>query len=184
MDKIVFTGKSKNNTDYIIRYATEHDVLEMHRYINELSKEQTFISFQGEEITLDEEEKYLEDELKHIRDHKAVLLLVIAQNKIVGASGIKLMGRIEKHIGIFGISLAKDFRNQGIGKQFMKSVLEEAEKNIPELRIVVLSVFANNPIARSLYESLGFIEYGSLPKGVLHKGEYITHNFMYKEIKS
>ena len=46
-------------------------------HINTISKEQTFILFQGEEITLEAEEKWLEGELKKIKEGKAVQLLLL-----------------------------------------------------------------------------------------------------------
>jgi RimJ/RimL family protein N-acetyltransferase len=34
-----------------------------------------------------------------------------------------------------------------------------------------------------MYQKFGFIEYGTLPKGILYKGEYIDEIKMYKEVK-
>ncbi len=42
---------------------------------------------------------------------------------------------------------------------------EEAEKNIPQLKIVTLGVFASNLLAKQIYEKFGFKEYGRLPRG-------------------
>jgi RimJ/RimL family protein N-acetyltransferase len=48
---------------------------------------------------------------------------------------------------------------------------------------VILTIFANNPIARPLYESLGFIEFGKLPGGVKLEEGYADHVFMYKRVR-
>lgn len=89
--------------------------------------------------------------------------------------------KAEKHVGTFGITMAKDFRNKGIGTTLMELVLEEAKK-LKDLKIITLGVFGNNPIAKNLYKKLGFVEYGYLPKGIVHKGKFVDHIYMYKEI--
>ena len=63
----------------------------------------------------------------------------------------------------------------------MEAVLKEAKK-LKGLKIIDLGVFGNNPVARNLYKKMGFIEYGNLPKGILHKDKLVDHIYMYKEI--
>ena len=60
---------------------------------------------------------------------------------------------------------------------------KEALKNIPELRIITLGVFATNDIAMNMYKKFGFVEFGRLPEGVLHRGNYIDHIYMYKRVR-
>jgi len=33
-----------------------------------------------------------------------------------------------------------------------------------------------------MYEKFGFKKYGCLPGGVLHKGKYVDHLYMYKKL--
>jgi RimJ/RimL family protein N-acetyltransferase len=156
----------------------------MMEYINLLSKEQTFINYQGEVITLEEEKKYLTKQLERMTNHETVQLLVFSGEKLIGISGVDMGNRVEKHVGVFGLSIAKEFRGEGIGTTLMKHVLKEAEENIPQLKIIILGVFSNNPLAKSLYEKIGFIEYGNLPGGILHRDVYVDHVYMYKVIRS
>ena len=65
--KIVYKGKSKKGNEIIIRYPEKSDLNELWRYINKLSKEKTFVRFQGEEITLKEEEKFVKDTYRNVR---------------------------------------------------------------------------------------------------------------------
>ncbi|MDO8429284.1 MAG: GNAT family protein [Candidatus Daviesbacteria bacterium] len=207
--KIVITSKTKDGLDFItaspkprafrpgmkekkgfkiprkliIRYLTKDDAEAMWEYINVLSKEQTFITFQGEQISLEDETKYLIGQLENIKNQKSVQLLVFIEKKMVGVSGIEMKAKIEGHVGKFGISIAKEFRGQGIGKMLMEAVLNEAKANLPALKIVELDVFANNPLAIQLYEKLGFQKFGELPEGVLHRGEYVGHIYMYKRVR-
>lgn len=181
--KIVFEGKTKKGTDIIIRYPNRKDAQEMCDYINTLSLEQTFIAFQGEQNTLESETKYLNEQLEKIKKRIAVLLLAYCDEKLIGVSGIDLMDKATSHEGVFGISIAKDFRGEGIGKILMTHVLEEAEKNLPELKIVTLGVFGGNDLAYGMYEKFGFKEFGRLPGGIKHKGNYVDHVYMYKNIR-
>ncbi len=183
MSKVVFTGKASDGTPYIIRYPKRTDLDEVWRYINELSKEQTFINFQGEEISLKDEKIWLNNIIKKIREKKSVHLFVESDGKIIGVSGIDMQGRAQKHLGLFGLSIAKDFRNKGIGKKTMKFVIEEAKKTLPELKIIDLTVFDINPTAKDLYKSFGFIEYGRLPRGLQYKGKLEDEVYMYYEVK-
>lgn len=155
----------------------------MWEYINTLSKERTFIRYQGEEVSLEEETKYLNSQLEKISQKCAVLLLVFCEGKLIGISGIDMKDKIEKHIGVFGISVAKDFRGEGIGSKLMELVIEEVEKNLTGLEIITLGVFSNNDLAKKMYQRFGFVEYGSLPKGIKLEKEYADHIYMYKVLR-
>lgn len=181
--KIVYQGKTAKGIDITIRYPNKDDAQAMCNYINTLSKEQTFITYQGEKVSLDEEIKYLNTQLERINKEKTVQLLVFCDNKLIGNSQLDLKDRTSKHEGVFGISIAQDFRGEGIGKTLMQSVLDEAGKNLPELRIVTLGLFENNSLAEEMYKKFGFQEYGRLPKGINHRGQYVDHIYMYKIIR-
>ncbi len=76
MDKVVvFQGSTKTGKEIVIRYPEINDLSEMLRYINELSSERTFVTFQGEKITKEDEKRYLEKKIKAIENKKAVSLL-------------------------------------------------------------------------------------------------------------
>ena len=180
--KVVFEGVSEKGNKIVICYPTKDDTQIFWEYINTLSKERTFVRLQGEEITLESETRYLSRQLDRINRKTTVELIVFCNGKLIGISAIDMRDRTEKHEGVFGISISKEYRGEGIGKQFMQSVLEEAKKNMPQLRIVTLGVFGDNPLAKSMYEKFGFKEYGRLPKGSLH-GEYVDHIHMYKNIR-
>lgn len=176
---IVYQSKTKSGKEIVIRYPEIGDEKEMCRYINELSREKTFVRFQGEEISLKDETEYLKSQIEKINEKKAITLLVFYQNKIIAISGINMMDKTEKHIGRLGISVAKDFRGEGIGKLLMKLILEKAKKEIPLLRIVVLEVYSTNGIARGMYKKLGFVEYGRLPNGIIRKDRFEDSILMY-----
>jgi RimJ/RimL family protein N-acetyltransferase len=181
--EIVFKNKTIKGNKILIRYPTKRDVHILRNYINILSKEQTFIMFQGEQVSLEEEIEYLNKQIEKIENNKAVKLLVFNKNKLIGVSDITMQDRASDHIGAFGITVAKEFRNQGIGKLLMKLVLEEAKKKIKDLKIISLGLFAGNKIATKMYKKFGFREYGKLPKGLKYKNSYVDHIYLYKNIR-
>lgn len=182
MSKIIFKGKTADGVPYLIRYPKRTDLQELWRYINELSKEKTFINYQGEEISLGDERVWLNGVIKQNKERFSLHLVVESKGKIIGVSGIEMRGRAQKHLGYFGISVAKEFRNKGIGKKIMEIVIKEGRDTLEPLKIIYLDVFGNNPIARSIYKSFGFKEYGKLPGGLLYRGEPEDEILMYKKV--
>lgn len=182
LGKFIYRGKTKKGREMIVRYPIKSDALIMMKYMNVLSKEQTFIRFQGEQLTKDFEEKYLDDNLKKIDENKAVKLLAFVGDKLAGISDINLQDKIESHVGIFGITVAKEYRGEGIGKLLMNLVIKESKKQMKELKIIRLGCFANNTAACTMYKKSGFKEYGRLSAGIKHKGQYIDHIYFYKNI--
>ncbi|HLC87571.1 MAG TPA: GNAT family N-acetyltransferase [Patescibacteria group bacterium] len=181
--KIVFKGKTAGGIPYLIRYPKRTDLQELWRYINELSKEKTYISLQGEEMSLKEEREFLNKTLKRIKEKEGVALVVESNGKIIGISDVNRRERAERHTGVFGITLAKEFRGKGIGRKLMELVMEEARQNLRSIKIIRLVCFADNKTACKLYQSLGFKEYGKLPGGILYRGEPTDEILMYCELR-
>lgn len=178
---VVFEGNHKG-TDILIRHVQRDDVERLLHFINTLSAEQTFITFQGEEVTLEEESRYVEGFIQKAEDHRAVKLLVFHGAELIGVADIYTKEKVESHIGVFGITLAKQWRRKGIGGLLMKTVFDEAKKNITGLKMVTLGVFGTNCFARDMYKKMGFKEYGLLPGGIQHKGDLVDHIYMYKQV--
>jgi len=98
----------------------------------------------------------------------------------VGVAAIRRDKSVRKrslHVGIFGISVEKEFRGDGVGYELGRAVIETG------LKMVILDVFSLNTKAQSLYQKLGFKEAGRLPKKILYRGSYIDEVKMYLFIK-
>ena len=184
--KVVFEGKTEEGLEVLIRYIKDGDAGALNEYINILSKERTFISYQGEEVPLEVEKEYIQKVLKKFENNEAVHILAFVEGKLIGTSDLHMMdqgrGAI-KHNGHFGISILKEYRGKGLGKLLMRLVLDEAIKNLSNLRIITLGVFATNEAAFKLYKSFGFVEYGRLPEAFSYKGEYVDEIRMYKKVR-
>jgi len=181
--RIVLQDTLPTGEGIVIRYPEETDVQAFLDFINELSKEETFILFQGKQLTLEEEKKFLDDVLKGIEEKKQTFLSMWVDGELAGNSGIEMKSDAIGHEGLFGIALRPIYRGKGLGKLLMETVLSEAGKEIPELCIVTLSVFGENKVGREMYKKFGFKEFGWLPEGVFRKGKFDDHIFMYKKIR-
>ena len=183
-EQIVFEGKTKKGITYTVRYPKLSDADALRKYINQVSRERTFISFQGEQLTLKEEKQFLKDSLRKIKNREAVVLLIDIEGKTIGGvCGLTMRARTFEHVGELGLSVSKSFRGQGLGKLLIQSVIAEARKRISKLRIIMLRCYANNTVALSLYRRVGFKKYGTLPKGIRYKGRYIDEIEMYLNLK-
>ena len=155
-----------------IRYLAPGDAAALLFYINMVSREQTYILFQGEQLTLEQEEHWLRERLDGLANGDDVTLMAEFDGKVVGVGGATRKPLVERHIAVLGLSIAADFRGQGLGTTLFRTLIDEAITHIPGLRILELSVFGTNTRAEALYRREGFVEHGRLPGGVLHRGEY------------
>jgi len=77
------------------------------------------------------------------------------------------------HLGEFGMSINKAWRNRGIGRALLSTLIQWAQEH-PRIEKVCLEVFATNVGAIALYESLGFQEEGRLRREIkLGPGKYV-----------
>jgi RimJ/RimL family protein N-acetyltransferase len=148
-------------------------------YINELSAERTYIRLQGKVLTQEEEKEYLNSYLKKIKEKSAIKLFAFDGETLIGGADVTLGFGAEKHIGLFGITIRKTYRRQGIGKNLMHKTIQQAIESLPDLEILTLSVFSDNEKAKQMYLKAGFIPYGSIPNGIIRKGRYSNHDYMY-----
>ncbi|MCI0553672.1 MAG: hypothetical protein L0287_22215, partial [Anaerolineae bacterium] len=79
---IVYQGKTKKGRDIVIRYPVTGDAKGMQEYINTMSMERTFIRFQGEQVSLEDEQKYLQSQLEKIDNGRTVQLVVVHRDRI------------------------------------------------------------------------------------------------------
>ena len=176
---------SKKEKEMVIRYPKWEDLEEITRYINKLSCEDTFITFSGEEIKKEEEAKALSEWFYQIEMEDKVVLGCFWGKKLVAIANIdkdKSARKRSLHVGIFGISVEKEWRGEGLGFILGKTIIEEAKKKIAGLKTVILDVYSLNTNAQNLYQKLGFKEAGRLPKKILYRGQYIDEIKMYLEL--
>lgn len=175
----------KNGKDAVIRYMLWDDSREMMRFINTVSKEDTYILLSGEQFSYEEEAGFVTSQLIEIEKKNCVYLLCFVDDKLVGTfSALRNVHarKRELHVVNVGLIVSKHVRGQGIGKKLMEYGLTEIKKQMQGIKIVTLSLFANNEVGLRLYKNLGFVEHGRLKDGVKHGNTYVDHVFMHKII--
>ena len=182
MKNIILETKTKSGKTISFRYPTSDDAEILMNFINKISLEKTYISFQGEQTTFEEEQKWLESKLKTIENKKCVVILGFIDGKLVVSTDIESGIFFAKHVGNFGIIVDIDYRGDGVGELAMDLVIKESIKNINNLKLIKLGVFSDNPIAPNLYKKLGFVEYGRLPGGAKHADNFVDEILMYKKV--
>jgi ribosomal protein S18 acetylase RimI-like enzyme len=182
--RVIFEGMTAKGLPIVLRYPAGSDIHTLWQFINTLSKERTYILFQDTEISLDDETAWLARKLQAIERSEAVMLCAFTPDgQLMGSSEIDMGSGVRRHIGSFGIALAQEFRGQGVGELLMQTVIDESISRLRNLEIVTLEVFGNNPIGCNLYKKLGFVEYGRLPGGIIHRERAVDSVLMYKVVR-
>lgn len=169
-----FTTKKGKSAQLI--YPKWEVVDQLLMYINALSAEDTYVSFSGEQLNLKEEASFLANVFVQMELAQAIYLFCLVDGKVVGICGIEPVPEFRhrsKHVGAFGLSIAKEYRGEGLGYELANQTLLEAAQFIKDLEIVILTCFANNIPALTLYEKLGFVKTGQTLKMLQWHDQYI-----------
>lgn len=83
--------------------------------------------------------------------------------RIIGAIGCEReLRRKVQHIGhVIGMMVRPEARGHGVGRELLDACIAEARRT-PGLEMLTLTVTAGNSAAIGLYESSGFVAYGTL----------------------
>lgn len=147
-------------------------------FINSLIEEEAQILF-NKKFSLKEERKYIQEQLRSIKNHKTVFLVAEDDKKIIGTCGINLMVGRQEHIGNFGITIAKGYRGMGLGSYLMKEIIKLAKKEFkPKPKFIRLNVFPINKPAVSLYKKFGFKKVAVIPKQIEFQGKFLDEVIM------
>lgn len=174
---ILKTITTKKGSQAIIRTVSKDDLDDMLSYVNNLIDEDTYLLLSGTHLNREEESKYLDDSLTKLNTGKKIHLVVTVDGKFAGSCEARIMDKRKSHIGEVGISIAKKYREEGIGAEILKTLISECRKT--GLRLLYLHCFENNERAIHLYKKIGFIPAGVVPGVYAYKGEYIGEITMY-----
>ena len=161
-------AQSSQNQTHIaeIRQLTEHDIPSWHSCLDVVARERRYLSLLAAP-PLEQSQAWV---APHIQQNHPFFVAVI-DSTVVGWCDITPQEREWfAHRGTLGIGVHPEFRHRGIGTSLMRATLAHAQKI--GLERVELDVFASNPVAKQLYEKMGFVVEGTQRRARKVDGEY------------
>ena len=175
--KLVRRFYARDKRKVILRTPRWEDLDDFLQLINSLVEERAEI-LRTESVPREEEIDFLSRVLSHLEKNEVFYLVAEADGRAVGVSEISPRTGYEAHLGVIGIAIRNGFRDLGIGTEMMKTMIRQAEKM--ELKALTLTTFANNKRAIHVYEKVGFVQTGRVPKNFFKDGKYIDGIVMTK----
>lgn len=169
-----FTSKKGNSVEF--RYPKKEDFETVWQYACDLASEDTFVEL-NEPPTREEEQKWFDAELEDVAKGNKIRLHVLVNGGFAGSGEVRRGKYRRKHVGDIGLSLGPAFRNEGIGTELLKALIEEA--SLAGIRLVTLSCFETNAQALHVYEKLGFKKAGVIPGAIAYKGARVGEVKLY-----
>lgn len=154
----------KNGKEALLRNGNAEDGQAVFENFNQTHAETDFLLSYPDENSYDAEQEaqFLKDKTESPNE---IEIVAIIDGKVAGTAGIEAVGKKYKlkHRAEFGISILKEYWGLGLGKALANACIQCAkEAGYEQLE---LDVVAENKRALSLYQSLGFEEFGRNPKG-------------------
>ena len=160
----------KNGQTAILRKAKKEDAAGMLQYMDTIATESDFLTFEEGELKLTEKKQQAIIE-NNLMDSK-LFIIVEVDNKIVGNLSFSAGHRIRsKHAGEFGITVLKEYWNNGVASEMIAYMIEWAKEN-KVIRKINLRVRTDNPRAIHLYSKFGFKCEGILTRNFYIKGVF------------
>lgn len=175
--RILETFSVKGGGTFVLRTPKWEDLDDLLVLINSLVEEKAEI-IMDERLSREQEAEWLSDVLLRLEKGQIFFLVAEVDGKVIASSDLHLGRGSEKHAGSVGIAVKSGFRDMGIGTLMMRAMVKEAQRI--GLRVLVLSVFATNKRAIHVYEKVGFVQTGRVPKKHFKDGNYIDEIAMTK----
>ncbi|HEY1079373.1 MAG TPA: GNAT family N-acetyltransferase [Bdellovibrio sp.] len=158
--------KTKTGKTITIRSATAADAKSVLALANEVFRTSDYLLTTPEEFQSFTEEMQAQRLQKFADNPAHVNIVAEVDGQIVGMLDFQNGGRQRvAHIGTLGMSLHSQWRNQGIGRLLLSSLIHWVEHHSC-VEVIQLAVMEENVAAIKLYKSLGFEITGREPFGV------------------
>jgi RimJ/RimL family protein N-acetyltransferase len=171
---------TRDGQEVILRTPRWEDLDNLMELINSLVDEKAEIA-RTEKVTREQEAEWLPRMLSSLEKDELFFLVAEVDGELVGSSDMDILRGDEKHVGVLGIVIKKGFREVGIGTEMMKTLVDQA--TALGLKLLMLHVFATNERAIHVYENVGFVQTGRIPKKHLRQGQYMDEVVMTKLIE-
>jgi RimJ/RimL family protein N-acetyltransferase len=151
-----------------VRLAREDDAAAMVDYMAALLAERLDTISPREAPDLEDERDWV---LRAAFAERGFILLALAGDEVVGMLDLWAGERPDnRHAGQFGMSVARAWRGQGVGRRLLETAIAEA-RGWPGFRRLQLECTPWNAPAIALYESLGFVLEGRMVKAINLRGQ-------------
>ena len=154
----------KNGKEALLRNGDAADGRVVYEVFNATHAETDYLLSYPDENNFDpdQEAQFLQEKTNSSDE---IEIIAIIDGKVVGTAGIDAVGRKHKlrHRAELGVSVLKEYWGLGLGKALTKACIQCAKE--AGYTQVELNVVAENKAAISLYQSLGFEEFGRNPRG-------------------
>ena len=167
----------KSGDKIVLRTPRWEDLDDLLQLINSVVDEGAEIG-RDRKVSREDEIDWLSGLLARLERGKTFFLVGEVKGKIIASSDINRQNGFQKHVGVVGIAIMKNFRELGIGTAMMRVLIEQAKKM--GMEILTLTAFASNKRAIHVYEKVGFMKTGLIPKKHLKQGKYIDEVIMTK----
>jgi RimJ/RimL family protein N-acetyltransferase len=147
--------------------------------VNSLVEEKAEI-YITEKFTRKAEAEWLLKVLSRLKRDEQFFLVAEVDRRVVASSDFQIKDGTEERVGAIGIIVRNGYRNLGIGTEIMKTLLEQAA--CFGLRTMTVNAFATNERAIHVYEKVGFVQSGIIPKKHFRQGRFIDEVTMSKSV--
>ncbi|MEO8970550.1 MAG: GNAT family N-acetyltransferase [Ktedonobacteraceae bacterium] len=165
--------RSKGGSMVMIRTALPTDAVHILEHVHAVFAEEGFTLSTLDDFhnTVEQEAAWLQ---MHLDNPGKIVIVAEREGQIIGLLNFHSGERKRiVHLGELGMSVSKAWRNRGIGRALLSTLILWAQQH-PLIEKVCLEVFANNAGAIALYTSLGFQAEGRLKREIkLGPGEYV-----------
>ena len=165
-----------------LRNAEVKDASSLIDYLKITAGETPYLIREPDEITmtLGKEEDFIRSKIEEDRE---LLLIALKDGKHIGNCSLMEVGGYRRYSHRCGVAIAlyREYCGKGIGKEMLKTVLDVAKEIGYEQ--AELEVITSNKQAISLYEKLGFKQYGLFPNNMKYSdGSYEDSLWMMKKL--
>lgn len=176
------TIKDKLGREIILRNAEISDAEDLIRYLKVTTAETPYLIREPEEVslTIEQEKAFIQSNLASGRE---LMLIAAMDGRHIGNCSVSALGSYKRyaHRCDVAIALYQEFCGAGIGKAMLETALKAAKEAGYEQ--AELEVIADNKNAVALYETLGFVKYGTFPDNMKYSdGTYADAFWMMKKL--
>jgi RimJ/RimL family protein N-acetyltransferase len=173
--KTVKRFPAKDGREVVLRTPRWEDLDELLELINSLVDEGAEIG-KNKKATREEEINWLASLIARVEKGETSFLVADVKGKIIASSDVNPRTGYESHVGGIGIVIRHGYRDVGIGTEIMRTQIDLARKM--GLKVLTLTAFASNERAIHVYEKVGFVQTGRIPRKHFKDGKYIDEVIM------